>query len=405
MKKTSTQLGLLAVSVSLIMASLPAHAVYLDRNLRDGLKFGISGSVNPSLSVNSSTFAYLGDSSVYGNNATLERMLQDQDRQDSDERARLNGFGGASVYLGAQKYLTRDITLFGNVGLYAPASKGQRAAYGYGVNLATKYGSIGINTDNEFSAGAGTPSGIYNLVDGSNEYSTAISVSTSYIPKFKFTAYHALPGSPDTRSVSSHENYYIQKAQGLSASYSHPISPNQTLSVGTAYSKSQRHKDFFSDTAYNNKTASTVGLSYRQGDWSISGNVGQAKENLHGAIIDDITTKAFGTRISYKVTPRISVSGTYGQKTTDKNTKPNKRLDIPNIIAQRGGNISSRVHESWFFDKTKQKTYGLSASYYIYGGISISASMNQTRTTNFTEEGAYSQRKNNSYRISTGFSF
>ena len=52
MKKTSTQLGLLAVSVSLIMASLPAHAVYLDRNLRDGLKFGISGSVNPSLSVN-----------------------------------------------------------------------------------------------------------------------------------------------------------------------------------------------------------------------------------------------------------------------------------------------------------------------------------------------------------------
>ena len=97
MKKTSTQLGLLAVSVSLIMASLPAHAVYLDRNLRDGLKFGISGSVNPSLSVNSSTFTYLGDSSVYGNNATLERMLQDQDRQDSDERARLNGFGGASV--------------------------------------------------------------------------------------------------------------------------------------------------------------------------------------------------------------------------------------------------------------------------------------------------------------------
>ena len=193
------------------MASLPAHAVYLDRNLRDGLKFGISGSVNPSLSVNSSTFTYLGDSSVYGNNATLERMLQDQDRQDSDERARLNGFGGASVYLGAQKYLTRDITLFGNVGLYAPASKGQRAAYGYGVNLATKYGSIGINTDNEFSAGAGTPSGIYNLVDGSNEYSTAISVSTSYIPKFKFSAYHALPGSPDTRSVSSHENYYIQK--------------------------------------------------------------------------------------------------------------------------------------------------------------------------------------------------
>ena len=53
------------------MASLPAHAVYLDRNLRDGLKFGISGSVNPSLSVNSSTFTYLGDSSVYGNNATF----------------------------------------------------------------------------------------------------------------------------------------------------------------------------------------------------------------------------------------------------------------------------------------------------------------------------------------------
>ena len=110
----------------------------------------------------------------------------------------------------------------------------------------------------------------------------------------------------------------------------------------------------FSDTAYNNKTASTVGLSYRQGDWSISGNVGQTKENLHGAIIDDITTKAFGTKISYKVTPRISVSGTYGQKPPIKIPSPTNAW-IYQISSHNEEVIFQAVCMKVGFDKTKQK--------------------------------------------------
>ena len=112
-----------------------------------------------------------------------------------------------------------------------------------------------------------------------------------------------------------------------------------------------------------------MGLSYRQGDWSISGNVGQAKENLHGAIIDDITTKAFGTKISYKVTPRISVSGTYGQKPPIKIPSPTNAWIYQISSHNEGGNISSRVHESWFLIKPNKNLWSECKLLYLWRHI------------------------------------
>lgn len=183
----------LAVSTALVSAGListSASAAWFDNNLRNGLQLGISGTLSPSFTKDSSKFTYLyGDPSIYNVSdnpdttdvdesyiGTMADVFADQDRRDTDERTRLSGLDSAMVYFSANQMLTRDVSIYGTVGLWAAPSESARRGYSYGATIThSKIGSLGVNSNSAFATADIATSGTYNPLD-----SVGSAVSASY---------------------------------------------------------------------------------------------------------------------------------------------------------------------------------------------------------------------------------
>lgn len=371
----------------------PAFGAWLDNNLRDGLNFAVSGTVAPSLGKTHSNFRYVyPNKDIAGNPAEIEAMLAGIDRQEADERARLDGFDSAAIWLVTQKRLNRNLSLSGNVLLYGMPSGFDKGTLYYGLNLRhDTYGSLGINSGNSFDTSDITPSRTYNPLDSQ---STALSLSYTQIPNLTLTGFYAFAESPNTSFVDT----ALHKGYGVGASYEFDFAPRHNLTLGAGYTDGKRHVDLKDDRVSKQKQATAVGINYQYQNWTLGVDAGQAKEDFDGRRIASTDSKNMGVRVGYEFTPRLSAFMSYGTKVSDKVAQQDKALDFASL-ATRG------INESNLFDKVEQKMVRVGAEYEVYSGISINANVSSNKTTNYVSEGKFSERDSLSYNTGVTFSF
>ncbi len=402
MKPKSLHISLAVISASLI--TLPASAAWLDNNLRDGLQFAISGTVSPSIVSNSSRFTYVyGDPTVYGLNGTITQVLADQDKRETDERARLSGLNTGSVWFTAYKQIHRDMTIGGNVGLYGTpwiSDSGynrywqKNIAFQYGLTLThDKYGSIGINSNPSTNRSVVTTSGVNGVLDTPQN---AISAEYTYIPDLKIVAYHAFPASENTSIVDA----AIHKGQGISVEYTRAFAPRHKLTGAVGYTKTERHVDLNSNDTAKYKEAQGVGLSYQYDNVTVDVNYGEANESFDGSRISDTDISAYGVKLNYEVTPRINTYITYGKYESDKHGTTNSDLTYANLLTEGRG-----VSESNLFDKVERASYGLGVDYNLYRNVTLRGTVGRTETENYVVEGLFSKREATNYTLGASFSF
>lgn len=377
----------------IIASSMPASAVWLDNNLRDGLNFAISTTVAPSLSKTHTNFRYLyPNKDIAGDPAEIEAMLAGIDRQESDARARLDGFDSAAVWLIAQKRLNRSTSLMGNVLMYGLPSGFEKGTLYYGLNLRHEvYGSLGINSGNNFNTSDIATSRTYNPLDSQ---STAISASYTQIPNLNLSGYYAFAESPNTDYVDT----ALHKGYGVGGSYEFSFAPRHTLTLGAGYTDGKRHVDLKDDRISKHKQATAIGVNYQYQNWTVGVDAGQAKETFDGRRIASTDSKNMGVRVDYEFTPRLSAFASYGTKISDKTAQQGVNFDFANL-ATRG------INESTLFDKVEQKLVSVGTNYEIYSGISLSADVSKNTTTNYISEGKFSERDSLSYNTGVTFSF
>lgn len=396
--------GLLVLGSSFLIPQ--AHAAWLDNNLRDGLQFSIGATISPTLTQRSSKFTYLyGDPSIYGPNGSLEQVLKDQDKRETDERMRLDGQESVMAYISAQQMLTRDIRIFGSVGLWATPNTASRRGYSFGATINhNKIGSLGINTSSAFSTSRIATSRTYTALDTAG---SAVSASYTAIPNLTVSAYHAFPESGDTRSeydVGLHSGY------GVAASYNFDFAPRHQLTIGAGHTKGERHVEVIGDRATDpwgrvtstakEKEATALGFSYQLNDWKLSVDGGKAEEYFNGHFYNRTKTDNYGVRIDYEVTPRISTYASYGKRKSKKTPTEGNQLSYENLINNNLG-----VNESLVFDQVKQDRYTLGAEYDLYHNITLQGSVSGTKTKNYVTEGAFSKRETLNYQAGVSFNF
>lgn len=400
------------LSISLAVASATmfitqANAVWLSNNLRNGLTFGISGTVNPSLTQTKSKFSYVyGDPTIYGSTGTIERVLADQDRRLTDERARIGGFNDATIYFGVEKRIHRDMSLYGNVGLYGQLQPPEsdywsryfqrNIAYQYGINLMhDKYGSIGFNANPFDNSDLVNKSGFNGVLD--NPVS-AISAKFTGIPNLTVASYYNFPSAYDTRNVADTAHDPIHEGYGISADYTYSFAPRHNLAGAIGFTDTQRHAELNSNTVAKDKTAQGIGLSYQYEDWTVSANYGKATETFDGSVISDTDIDSYGLRVNYEITPRLNTYAIYGKYKSDKHGATDTALSFDSLKS-RG------VYESNFFDQVDRTSYGIGADYQLYNYITLKGGITQTKTENYITEGLFSKREATAITAGASFSF
>lgn len=403
--KAITQLmGFIAISVGFAHT---AHAVWLNNNLRDGLALGISATVSPSIIKTSSKFSYVyGDPSIYGSTATIEQMLANQDRRLTDERARLGGFNDAVVYIGAERRIHRDMTLYGNIGLYGQLQPPESDIYGrtnqrniayqYGISLLhDRYGSIGLNANLADNSDIVNKSGMNGVLD---KPISSITAKYTYIPNLTLAGYYNFPNAYDVRDIADLSYDPIHKGYGLSAEYMHSFAPRHNLTAAIGFTDTERHPELSDNAKIKNKTAQSIGISYQLDNWTLSADYGKAEESFDGSVISKADIDAYGLKVNYEFTPRLNAYATYGKYKSDKHGANDSSLsfDALKVVG---------VNEANFFDQVDRSSYGLGVDYQLYNHISLQGSAIQTQTDNYVTEGLFSKRKSNTIMLGATFSF
>ncbi len=393
------------------------QAAWLNNNLRNGLQFSISGTLSPSLTKNTNKFTYLyGDPSIYGTNGTMTNVFADQDRRDTDERARLSGLNSATAYFSAQQMLTRDISIFGTVGLWASPSQSSRRGYSYGATIIhQKYGQLGVNTNSLFSTSDIATTGTYNPLDTTG---SAVSLSYTAIPNLTLSAYHAFPETGDTRSEN---DAGLHSGYGLAASYTHSFAPRHNLTIGAGHTKGKRDVDFYGDgstwtygygdrytdywgtvyTAPKEKEATAIGLSYQLDDWTLSVDGGKSTEEFTGEFYNRAKTNNYGVRVDYEFTPRMTAYASYGERKSKKDGVDDNQISYQDFLSS--GVLG--VNETLVFDEVRQKQYTLGAEYELYNNVNLTGRVTNTKTQNYVAEGAFSKRETYGYTAGVSFRF
>lgn len=424
----------LAVSAALVSAGListSASAVWLDNNLRNGLQLGISGTLSPSFTKDSGKFTYLyGDPSVYdvADNpdtedvdesyiGTMADVFADQDRRDTDERTRLSGLNSATVNFSANQMLTRDVSIYGTVGLWVTPSESARRGYSYGATIThSKIGSLGVNSNSAFATADIATSGTYNPLD---TVGSAVSASYTAIPNLTLSAYHAFPESGDTRSTA---DAGLHSGYGLAASYTHSFAPRHNITIGAGHTKGKREVDFYGDgstwtygpadrytdywekvfyTAPKEKEATAIGLSYQLDDWTLSVDGGKSTEEFTGEFYNRAKTDNYGVRVDYEFTPRMTAYASYGERKSKKDGVDGNQISYQDFLS--AGVLG--VNETLVFDEVKQKQYTVGASYDLYHNITFTGEVSGIKTKNYIAEGAFSKRDSLNYLAGVSFSF
>lgn len=398
--RSALSLGVFSAVAS--MMTVPAYAALLNNNLRDGLEITLTGAARPTITTSSEKFTYLyGDPSIFnrydssGNlisAGTVEQVLANQDRELTDERLRLDGIHGAGIWVGAEQRLTRDITIEGEVGLWAWGGGSAVNQFGLGINHA-KLGGVNIQSNSSFRTRDVATSSTYTALDTQG---SAVSARYTEIPNLTLGAYYAFPASNDTRVTDT----ALHGGHGVMASYSHSFSPYQSLSGGVAYTHGKRDVHLRSNSAYKEKDAYGVGLRYKYQDFTVALDVSRGEETLGGALVDKIDIDTAGIRVTHATTPRINTYAYYGERKDKKSASSGNTLSYINLLNNRSG-----VTESILFDKVQRKQYGVGMDYYLYQGITLSGSVANTETTNYLTDGVFSKRENLSYTAGVSFWF
>ncbi len=378
------------VSLCVLAAmSLPAHSMSLET--KNGLNFGMYATVAPTVSQNSSKFTYVyGDPSIYGRRGTIERVLADQDRQDSDRRARMPNSATAGLQLYANQALTKTWALSaGTLMVYYPEGTAFWANP-WGISLAAKnYGKVTVGD-------LWTRLDVRQTeVDDILSYEgTNVRVDVSAIPDVTISAYHMLTASKDVRDPSDDG---LHKSNGVAVTWENNFAPRHNLKTTIAYAKNQHHETpWFADKPIS-ADAKFVSLGYQNQDWKFAVDVGRKSEKFNGFAFGDVTTDVLGVQVGYEITPRLTTQFNYSHRTTD-NSNPVTFKDLT-LKFRRG------INETMIFDKVTQDRYGAKVNYELHSGVTLFGEAEQTKTRNFLTDGEFSRREFTQYNAGVRFTF
>lgn len=389
---------------------VPAQAVVLDNNLRNGLDFMIGSSISPAIveSSQKSTYhygdsrafdVYYGDPTTPVKLGTVEDVLANQNKKETDERARLDGFGSAVVWFVASQRLTRNTTIEGEIDLYGSQEGLYPSSFGL-TFYNDMFGSVGIKTDSGMVTSGANMTQTFNNLDYAG---SAVTVSYTNIPNLTLSAYHAFPATEDTRYVDAS----LHGGHGVYARYVKPFAPKHSLTGAMAYTHGKRHVELSSDSIAKKKNAYGIGLQYQYQDITLSLDGSRSDETLSGALVDNIDSNAYGVRLAYQATPRLSAYAYYGERDTKKVATQGNNLSFDTLIGEvaRSANGVSGLTYDVLFDKVAQKRYGIGTSYNLYRGISLSASVGKDERVNYLTDGKFSETDTAEYRIGMNFRY
>lgn len=363
----------------LAVAAMPAHSLWIDTpNVRDGLQFNIYNSVYPRVSTTSDKLTYvLGDPALYGANGTLEQVLRDQGRKENDERARLQGTSSLATQFVGRQAINKDWTAVGTIYLQYNPNSTRNWGAPWGISLASNAATVALGT-----TFAGLDVGQTDADSVLAESGTAVSVEYTDIPNFTVNAFHMLTQSSDNNDRTE---FGWHKNNGLSASYTFNFAPRNELKVAAGATISKGHDSPW----YVNQTGKAKGymgsVSYQYGNLKLAADYGESEEKFNGVWFDELNTKSYGVKATYKFTPRLTSSLSYSHLTAD-NTKP---VTLAEIAGRRIGLNDER----YFFDKTKKDRYKFETSYNVWRGIDVIGSVENAETRHYVAEGQLTERK------------
>lgn len=388
--------------------AMPAYSVIIDQPaVKEGKRFGIFASVNPSFSHASERFTYtMANPSIYGPTGTLEQVLKDQDRHDTDEQVKFDGLNTAQIEMYSSTRLTKKLVLSGSVLLFGNAerSMGNYGAY-WGASLDFgDYGELGRISAGGINNGLRVGKTSLPMLNTLNDSGTNISGRYTGIPDLTLSAYHMLAQSAD---VTNRRSTGWHGSNGVAAEYKFDFAPrhNFTIAAGTSLSKGHEMPAVWNDRAKGK--AYMTGLAYEYGDAKVALDYGKRKDSYNGVYVDDIKTETYGIKLDYEITPRLSANLSYGHKGTE-NTKPISYSDWESFglgVGYRNNDRSRTNIEERLFNTTKQDRYGVGLTYDIYKGISINASVSNLKTRNYVQEGEFTRRERLDTSIGASFSF
>lgn len=382
---------LLPASLLLAMA-MPAHSVWIDQpGVKNGLQFNIYNSVYPRVSTTSNKFTYVyGDPALFGAAGTLEQVLANQDRKDSDERYRLVGMSALNTQFVARQVLNKDWTAVANLYIAYNPNGANNWGVPWGMGMAYKrdaYFTIG-NTNPGIGV---SKSDADSLLNNNGTYFTA---EYTGLRDLTVTASHSLTAADDVRDAS---DFGWRKNNGLSVEYDFNFAPRNVLTVGLAGTRSRGHNSPWYTNQPAKNDAYMASLAYQYGDLTLGADYGKGQEKFNGAWFDELDKTSYGVKATYKFTPRLTGSLSYSHLEADNN----KPVAFQDLINRRISLNESR----YFFDKTTSERYRAEASYNVWRGISLIGSVENAKNRHYIAEGEFAKRETLTATAGARFTF
>lgn len=401
--------SILGIGASITTTS--TYAVWLDHNVqvKDGLSFNISGDLSPSLNQDVATFNYIyGDPRIYdkkdkqGNPVlgTLEQVLKDKDRHDLDERLRLSSHQDNGIGFTVFQQINRDINAGAFMYLYAVAgeTRGNSSVYSYGITANhDKFGSIKLSNSSSFDTSSVAHAGVFNELSGRGSLAAITYKPTA---RLNVGGFYAFPSAADVRDTNDGG---LHKGMGSWATYRHYFAPRESIKASVGVAKTEHLPETIS--YYNSeqeKLAYGAGLSYQYNDLSLDLDSTFSNKRYSSSFVNTADTRTHGIKLSYDITPRLSADISYGISVTNKTAgRSNKAFDF-DFINQPS---RQRINEEVLFKSINRQQYRLGVDYELYDGVSLQGSVTNQKTTNYLEEGAFSERNLRTYNAGFNFSF
>lgn len=390
---------LLPASLLLAMA-MPAHSVWIDQpGVKNGLQFLVWNRVAPQITttpVNKFSYTY-GDPAFYG---SLQQMLANQDRQDTDERYRLAGMGSANTQLAARQVLNKDWTAIANLSIrYAPNGTNN---WGVPWGIGMQY-----KRDASFSIGNTYPGIEVSKTDADRLVSnngTYVTAEYTGISDLTLMAVHSFTSSGDVR-VRSESGWH--KNNGLSVVYDFNFAPRNKLSVGVAGTRAKGHKQPWWANQALSEDAYMGTLQYQYQNTTVGLDYSKAKEQYKGSSWfgdGKLNKTSYGVKVAHKFTPRLTGSLSYSHFEAEHTTP----VTFNNVVA-RGLNADMGVYlnrsEQHFFEKSKRDRYKAELTYNVWRGLDVIGSVESFKGRNYVSEGEFSKRETATATAGARFTF
>lgn len=401
--------GLAAASV------MPAHAVILDRVFnKERLTVILGGSISPTLHHQSTNLTYYregdwrafdrrstGTGIVNSGRITHYNNLVSELKGDSQWRMYRNiqnHIGSNALVLYARQGITSEISVFGDVSLFANSATAPNAMVfsgGFGVNHQN-LGSLNLNLIDQLPTTTPATTSTYNQLD---RRGNSVSALYTAIPNLELGAYYAFAGQQGT-------DEQTRQGYGATASYSHSFAPRHSLRVSAGVSHSERSPDFASSRTPKDRDAVMAGVRYRYDHTTLSVDGGVANSNYQGGVLDKGTSQSFGVRLNQEITPRLNVYGYYGERQTRNTEAEGQTLDLStmrNIVVQTPDQRPINVTD--LFTKISEKQYGVGTTYNLYQGIDLHARYERTDNKYTLADGDFSRRETDRYEAGVTLSW